>query len=68
MCIFLHDSVCVHLLYYRQFLKERLPPIQFKNPNVQFVLFKNRKPTPFVDIYFGKLVYRPQAAETTARQ
>lgn len=35
-------------------MKEKLPPIQFKNPNVQFVLLTNRKPTPFVDIYFGK--------------
>ena len=34
-------------------MKEQLPPIQFKNPNVQFVLLKNRKPTPFVDIYLG---------------
>ena len=34
-------------------MKEQLAPIQFKNPDVQFVLLKNRKPTPFVDIFFG---------------
>ena len=37
-------------------MKEKLPPIQFKNPNVQFVLLTNRKPTPFVNIYFGRCV------------
>jgi len=39
----------------RKFIAENLPPIQFKNPNVQMVTFKNATPTPFVNIYFGEL-------------
>ena len=35
-------------------MKEALPPIQFKNPDVQFVLLKNRKPSPFLDVFLGK--------------
>ena len=38
-------------------MKEELPPIQFKNPDVQFLLLKNRKPTPFVDVYLGRPSY-----------
>lgn len=39
---------------YRQFIKEELPPIQYKNPMVQVVLFKNSGKPPFVNIYLGE--------------
>ena len=36
----------------RKFISEKLPPIQYKNPNVQVVLFKNKHPYPAIWIYF----------------
>ena len=38
----------------RRFITEKLPPVQFKNPNVQVLMFKNTKPTPVINIYFGE--------------
>ena len=47
-------TVCAYLLFtFRKFIAEKLPPLQFKNPNVQVVLFKNRHPFPAVWIYFS---------------
>ena len=37
---------------FRRFIAKKLPPLQFKNPNVQVVLFKNRHPFPAIWIYF----------------
>lgn len=36
----------------RKFIREKLPPIQYKNPEVQVVLFKNKHPFPAVWVYF----------------
>jgi small subunit ribosomal protein S25 len=33
-----------------------LPQLQYKNPNVQVVTFKNMTPTPFIRCYYGKLM------------
>lgn len=61
--LYLKDSVKVITFMYnmhgsnshgiRQFVKEQLPPIQFKHPNIQFSLIKNRKPTPSINIYLS---------------
>ena len=32
----------------------KVPQLQYKNPKVQFLTFKNVKPTPFVKIFFGE--------------
>jgi small subunit ribosomal protein S25 len=34
-----------------------LPQLQYKNPSVQVVSFKNMTPTPFIKCYYGKLEY-----------
>lgn len=41
-----------NLVVCRKFISEKLPPIQYKNPNVQVVLFKNKHPYPAIWIYF----------------
>ena len=41
-----------YILCCRKFISEQLPPIQYKNPEVQVVLFKNRHPFPVIWIYF----------------
>ena len=46
-------------------MREQLPPIQFKNPNVQFALLKNRKPTPFIDIHLGRSSVRRNKLHNT---
>ena len=48
-----HDSQ-VFCPQHRQFISQKLPPIQFKNPNVQVVLFKNEAKFPNVKIYYSK--------------
>ena len=47
----------LHICVYsnRQFIAEKLPLIQFKNPDVQMVTFKSATPTPIIKIYFGEL-------------
>ncbi|KAH8860349.1 putative 28S ribosomal protein S25 [Schistosoma japonicum] len=35
-----------------EFIKWYLPPMQFRNPNIQIITFKNMFPTPFIKIYF----------------
>ncbi|CAH8842932.1 unnamed protein product [Trichobilharzia szidati] len=37
-----------------EFIKWHLPPLQFRNPNVQIITFKNMFPTPFIKIYLEK--------------
>ncbi|CAH8481687.1 unnamed protein product [Schistosoma turkestanicum] len=37
-----------------EFIKWYLPPLQFRNPNVQIITFKNMFPTPFIKIYLEK--------------
>ncbi|KAL3851953.1 hypothetical protein ACJMK2_015643 [Sinanodonta woodiana] len=36
-----------------EFLFWHLPQIQFKNPNVQILSFKNMTPSPFIQLFFG---------------
>lgn len=45
------------ILLYRQFISTKLPPVQFKNPEVQIVLFKNAHhfKFPAVKVYFSRL-------------
>lgn len=38
----------------RSFVFWTLPQLQFKNPSVQVVTFKNMTPSPFIRCYFGK--------------
>ena len=38
----------------RKFISEQLPPIQFKNPDVQVVTFKNITTNPAINVYFGQ--------------
>lgn len=46
------------VIVFRRFIAEKLPPIQYKNPDVQVVMFKNKHPFPAIRIYFedGKKV------------
>ncbi|XP_076237854.1 mitochondrial ribosomal protein S25 [Calliopsis andreniformis] len=37
----------------RQFVFWNLPQIQYKNPKVQIVTFKNLTPSPFIKCYYG---------------
>lgn len=38
----------------RHFVAGNVPQLQYKNPNVQFLTFKNVKPTPLVKVFFGE--------------
>lgn len=38
----------------RDFVFWNLPKLQYRNPNVQVVTFKNMTPSPFIRCYFGK--------------
>lgn len=59
--LYLKNSVNVITVYYnvvepssaglRWLLKENIPRIQYKNPKVQIVAFKNTKHTPQINIY-----------------
>lgn len=53
----LHHSSVGNLFLYRQFISTKLPPVQFKNPEVQIVLFKNAHhfKFPAVKVYFSRL-------------
>lgn len=61
--LYLKDSVKTIALSYetrgtpsnglRQFISQKLPPIQFKNPNVQVVLFKNEAKFPNMKVYYN---------------
>ena len=37
----------------RQFVFWHLPQIQYKNPNIQILTFKNLTPSPFIRCYLG---------------
>lgn len=39
----------------KSFVFWNLPQLQYKNPNVQVVTFKNMTPSPFIRCYFGEL-------------
>lgn len=39
----------------KSFVFWTLPQLQYKNPAVQVVTFKNMTPSPFIRCYFGKL-------------
>ena len=39
----------------RQFVFWHLPQLQYKNPNIQIVTFKNLTPSPFIRCYLGKV-------------
>ena len=39
----------------RQFVFWHLPQIQYKNPNIQILTFKNLTPSPFIRCYLGIL-------------
>ena len=45
--------ICAYSFSLRKFIAEKLPPLQFKNPNVQVVLFKNRHSFPAIWVYFS---------------
>lgn len=38
----------------RDYVFWNLPQIQYKNPDVQVITFKNMTPSPFIRCYFGK--------------
>jgi hypothetical protein len=40
----------------RDFVFWSLPQLQYKNPTVQVVTFKNLTPTPFIKCYYGDLI------------
>lgn len=39
----------------RNFVFWKLPQVQYRNPGVQVVTFKNLTPSPFIRCYFGEL-------------
>lgn len=41
------------ILLLRDFIFWCLPQIQYKNPNVQIVTFRNKTPSPFIKCYYG---------------
>lgn len=41
----------------RNFVFWKLAQVQYKNPGVQVVTFKNLTPSPFIRCYFGELFY-----------
>lgn len=43
-------------LAFRDFIFWYLPQIQYKNPNVQIVSFKNMTPTPFIRCFYGNFI------------
>ena len=45
------------MLYYRNFVFWKLPQLQYKNPAIQVVTFKNMTPSPFIRCYFGKVFF-----------
>lgn len=44
----------------RDFVFWNLPKLQYKNPGVQVVTFKNMTPSPFIRCYFGLLLFPPE--------
>ena len=40
----------------QKFIFWSLPQLQYKNPSIQVVSFKNLTPTPFIRCYFGKKI------------
>lgn len=38
----------------RNFVFWNLPQVQYKNPNVQVISFRNMTPSPFIRCYFGR--------------
>lgn len=40
----------------KSFVFWTIPQLQYKNPSVQIVTFKNMTPSPFIRCYFGKLM------------
>lgn len=42
------------LAFCRKFVFFNIPQIQYKNPSVQIMLFKNMTPSPFLRFYLGK--------------
>ncbi|XP_052903536.1 probable 28S ribosomal protein S25, mitochondrial isoform X1 [Anopheles moucheti] len=41
----------------RDFVFWNIPQVQYKNPKVQVVTFKNMTPSPFIRCYFGKFIW-----------
>lgn len=41
------------LITFRDFVFWYLPQVQYKNPNVQVIAFKNMTPTPFIRCFYG---------------
>lgn len=41
----------------RDFVFWYLPQLQYKNPNVQIVTFKNITPSPFIKCYYGNRTF-----------
>lgn len=62
--IFLKDKIRIFSINYntygqphrgaRDFVFWTIPQLQYKNPEVQVVTFKNMTPTPFIKCYYGK--------------
>ena len=50
---FSYDTRCDSSSGVRRFLAEQLPPIQYKNPNVQFMMNRNAVSSPIIKVYFG---------------
>lgn len=46
-------AISFHFFFLREFVFWHLPQLQYKNPNVQVVTFKNMTPTPFIRCYYG---------------
>lgn len=50
----------------RNFIFWTIPQLQYKNPDVQIVTFKNITPTPFIQCYYGNKL-NPQMHELDVR-
>lgn len=49
--------IYIFVVLYRKFVFFNVPQIQYKNPWVQVVMFKNMTPSPFLKFYLGKIQY-----------
>jgi len=64
-----HSCVCVKdnlYVFDRKFVFFNIPQIQYRNPWVQIMMFKNMTPSPFLRFYLGECFTVSQAVLRSA--
>lgn len=49
----IHFNLIWYLISFRDFVFWYVPQIQYKNPNIQIVSFKEMTPSPFIRCFYG---------------